>query len=45
MCVELSNTKYKENHEMKLIEKEIFDDDIYSRRHINKSFGEFLNLV
>lgn len=31
--------------EMKIIEKEIFEDDIYSRKYMNKSFGEFLNTV
>ncbi|KAL4476118.1 hypothetical protein ABPG74_009851 [Tetrahymena malaccensis] len=44
-CVEMSNTIYKDHLEMKLIEKEIFEDEIYSRKYMNKSFGEFLNTV
>ncbi|KAL4499738.1 hypothetical protein ABPG72_017278 [Tetrahymena utriculariae] len=44
-CVEMSNTIYKDHLEMKLIEKDIFEDEIYSRKYMNKSFGEFLNTV
>lgn len=29
--VQMSNTKYKDHAEMKLIEKEVLEDDIYAR--------------
>ena len=45
MSVQMSNTKYKDHGEMKLIEKEIFGEDIYARKNMSRSFSEFLNTI
>lgn len=43
--VQMSNTKYKDHAEMKLIEKEVLEDDIYARKNLSRSFAEFLTTI
>lgn len=45
LSVELSNTKYKNHAEMKLIEKEIFEEDIYAKKNMTRSFAEFQSTI
>lgn len=41
----MSNTKYKDHAEMKNIEREVLQEDIYARKNLSRSFAEFLNTI
>lgn len=41
----MANTKYKDHAEIQLIEKDIFDEDIFSRKNFSKSFAEFFSTL